>query len=119
MLAKPGPLPTGPGWSYEVKWDGFRALVSTADGLKVRSRRGWNMTGALPELRGLPEGSSSTANSSHSTAQAIRTSHFSRRASSTVRGCLYRMSLHTRGAVWKQAFSLRCRRLGGFVAGVG
>ena len=52
MLAKPGPLPTGPGWSYEVKWDGFRALVSTVDGLKVRSRRGWNMTEALPELRG-------------------------------------------------------------------
>ena len=56
MLAKPGPLPTGPGWSYEVKWDGFRALVSTVDGLKVRSRRGWNMTEALPELRALPEG---------------------------------------------------------------
>jgi bifunctional non-homologous end joining protein LigD len=53
MLAKPGPLPSGPGWSYEVKWDGFRALVSTVDGLKVRSRRGWNMTEALPELRGL------------------------------------------------------------------
>jgi peptidyl-dipeptidase Dcp len=30
--------------------------VSTVDGLKVRSRRGWNMTEALPELRGLPEG---------------------------------------------------------------
>jgi bifunctional non-homologous end joining protein LigD len=29
MLAKPGPMPTGPSWSYEVKWDGFRALVST------------------------------------------------------------------------------------------
>jgi bifunctional non-homologous end joining protein LigD len=56
MLAKPGPLPTGAGWSYEVKWDGFRALVSTVEGLKVRSRRGWNMTEALPELRGLPEG---------------------------------------------------------------
>jgi bifunctional non-homologous end joining protein LigD len=56
MLAKPGPLPSGPGWSYEVKWDGFRALVSTVDGLKVRSRRGWNMTEALPELRGLPAG---------------------------------------------------------------
>ena len=56
MLAKAGPLPTGPGWSYEVKWDGFRALVSTVDGLKVRSRRGWNMTEALPELRRMPEG---------------------------------------------------------------
>jgi hypothetical protein len=24
-----------------VKWDGFRALVSTEDGLVARSRRGW------------------------------------------------------------------------------
>ena len=53
MLAKPGPMPTGPGWSYEVKWDSFLALVSTIDGLHVRSRRGWNMTEALPELRAL------------------------------------------------------------------
>ena len=30
--------------------------VSTEDGLRVRSRRGWNMTPALPELRGLPTG---------------------------------------------------------------
>ena len=57
MLAKPGPMPTGPGWSYEVKWDGFRAHSSPPfDGLQVRSRRGWNMTEALPELRALPEG---------------------------------------------------------------
>jgi bifunctional non-homologous end joining protein LigD len=56
MLAKPGSIPTGPGWSYEGKWDGFRALVSTIDGLQVRSRRGWNMTEALPELHALPEG---------------------------------------------------------------
>jgi ATP-dependent DNA ligase len=28
MLAKPQPaIPTGPGWRYEPKWDGFRALV--------------------------------------------------------------------------------------------
>jgi bifunctional non-homologous end joining protein LigD len=38
------------------KWDGFRAIVSTDDGLRVRSRRGWNMTGLLPELEALPEG---------------------------------------------------------------
>jgi bifunctional non-homologous end joining protein LigD len=31
-------------------------MVSTVDGLKVRSRRGWNMTEALPELQGLPKG---------------------------------------------------------------
>jgi bifunctional non-homologous end joining protein LigD len=56
MLSRPGPLPSGSGWSFELKWDGFRALVSTEDGLRVRSRRGWNMTELLPELRGLPAG---------------------------------------------------------------
>jgi bifunctional non-homologous end joining protein LigD len=67
MLAKTGPLPAGPGWSHEVKWDGFRALVSTVDGLKVRSRRGWNMTEALPELRACLTGWCSTVSSSRST----------------------------------------------------
>lgn len=56
MLSHPGPLPLGPGWSLELKWDGFRAIVSTEDGLSVRSRRGWNMTEVLPELRALPTG---------------------------------------------------------------
>jgi len=49
-------LPAGPGWSFELKWDGFRAIVSTEDGLQVRSRRGWDMTPVLPELRALPRG---------------------------------------------------------------
>ena len=40
MLASPRALPTSGGWSFEVKWDGFRAIVSTEDGLRVRSRRG-------------------------------------------------------------------------------
>ena len=56
MLSRPGPLPSGSGWSYEVKWDGFRAVVSTQDGLRVRSRRGWDMTHAVPELAELPAG---------------------------------------------------------------
>jgi bifunctional non-homologous end joining protein LigD len=56
MLSRPGPLPFGSEWSFELKWDGFRAIVSTEDGLYVRSRRGWNMTTVLPELRGLPAG---------------------------------------------------------------
>jgi bifunctional non-homologous end joining protein LigD len=56
MLCRPGPIPTGRGWTFEVKWDGFRAIVSTVDGLRVRSRRGWNMTQQLPELRYLPRG---------------------------------------------------------------
>jgi bifunctional non-homologous end joining protein LigD len=56
MVCHPGPVPSGQGWSYELKWDGFRAIVSTEDGLRVRGRRGWNMTPVLPELRTLPTG---------------------------------------------------------------
>ena len=56
MLSRPGPLPSGSGWSFEVKWDGFRAIVSTEDGLRVRSRRGWDMTALLPELAALTPG---------------------------------------------------------------
>jgi bifunctional non-homologous end joining protein LigD len=45
MLAKSGKLPTRGDWSFEVNWDGFRAIVSTDEGpLRVRRRRGWNMT---------------------------------------------------------------------------
>jgi len=36
--------------------DGFRAIVSTEDGLRVRSRRGWNMSERVPELSTLPKG---------------------------------------------------------------
>ena len=55
MLARPDRLPRGD-YGYEVKWDGFRALVSTERGLEVRSRRGWEMGERLPELAALPDG---------------------------------------------------------------
>lgn len=54
MLAKPGLLATGRGWSFEPKWDGFRAIVRTGDEYTVRSRRGWLMTELLPEFASLP-----------------------------------------------------------------
>ena len=56
MLSRPGPLPEHGNWSFEVEWDGFRALVRTHGGLHVSSRRGWNMTSLLPELEELPSG---------------------------------------------------------------
>jgi bifunctional non-homologous end joining protein LigD len=56
MLSRPGPLPSGPGWSFELKWDGFRAIASTVDGFRIRSRSGWDMTEVLPEMRALPKG---------------------------------------------------------------
>ena len=55
MLARPDRLPRGD-YGYEVKWDGFRAIVSTERGLEVRSRRAWEMSERLPELSALPDG---------------------------------------------------------------
>src|SRR3954468_2760513 len=56
MLARGGTLPSRGRWAYEVKWDGFRAIVRTGDDYRVRSRRGWDMTALVPELRALPVG---------------------------------------------------------------
>ena len=54
MLARSGRLPSSGTWAYEVKWDGFRAIVSTEGELRVRSRRGWNMTEHVGFLEQLP-----------------------------------------------------------------
>jgi bifunctional non-homologous end joining protein LigD len=55
MLARSGPIPIRGNWVFEFKWDGFRAIVSTeGQPLRVRSRRGWDMTLLVPELSALP-----------------------------------------------------------------
>ena len=56
MLLRPGQIPTAAGWAFEIKFDGFRAIMSTAKGLQVRSRRAWNMTDRVPELAKIPRG---------------------------------------------------------------
>jgi ATP-dependent DNA ligase len=38
MLLRSGQIPTGQGWVFELKYDGFRAMVSIEKGLQVRSR---------------------------------------------------------------------------------
>jgi len=48
MVARSGPLPSRGRWAYEVKWDGFRALVRSGDEYRVRLRRGCDMTGLVP-----------------------------------------------------------------------
>jgi ATP-dependent DNA ligase len=53
MLARSGRLPTSGDYAYEVKWDGFRAIVSTEGPLRVRSRRGWDMTPHVGFLGGV------------------------------------------------------------------
>ena len=44
-------LPTGPGWSYEPKWDGFRCLVFRAgDEVDLRSRNDRPLARYFPEV---------------------------------------------------------------------
>jgi bifunctional non-homologous end joining protein LigD len=54
MLARSGRMPASGDYAYEVKWDGFRAIVSTEGTLRVRSRRGWDMTPYVGFLAELP-----------------------------------------------------------------
>jgi len=54
MLATPWSTPfSDPGWLFEVKWDGVRAILHW-DGISVtvRSRHGRDMTAGYPELSG-------------------------------------------------------------------
>jgi bifunctional non-homologous end joining protein LigD len=47
-------VPTGPGWAFEAKWDGIRALVLVRDGtLRITSRLGNDLSDRYPELSGL------------------------------------------------------------------
>jgi bifunctional non-homologous end joining protein LigD len=56
MATLAGELPTGFGWSYELKWDGVRVLADIRDGTVVlTSRRGNDVTVSYPELAGLAE----------------------------------------------------------------
>jgi bifunctional non-homologous end joining protein LigD len=56
MLVTSGTLPPdSEKWSYEVKWDGFRALIEAGpSGIKIWSRNGHDMTSRYPELQGFP-----------------------------------------------------------------
>ncbi len=43
-----------PGWAFELKWDGYRALaLVTSDATELRSRTGRDLTGAYAELADL------------------------------------------------------------------
>jgi bifunctional non-homologous end joining protein LigD len=53
MLASPGPLPVGPGWAFEFKWDGVRALAVVTEGkTRLYARSGVEITIAYPDLAG-------------------------------------------------------------------
>jgi bifunctional non-homologous end joining protein LigD len=55
MLARPGTLPSPErGWSFEIKWDGVRAIAYAQPGrLRLESRNLNDITDAYPEVRGL------------------------------------------------------------------
>jgi ATP-dependent DNA ligase len=45
-------LPSGDGWAYEPKWDGFRSIVFVdGDAVELQSRNGRDLTRYFPELR--------------------------------------------------------------------
>ncbi len=55
MLAAAGSLPVGPGWAFEFKYDGVRAVSYVdAAGVQVFSRNRNDVTASYPELRELP-----------------------------------------------------------------
>lgn len=49
MLAVHADVPPGPGWSYEVKWDGHRALARVVGG--VVAFAAWTTDGLLRQAR--------------------------------------------------------------------
>lgn len=54
MLAVTASQPfSDPRWRYEVKWDGWRTVVSVTEDLRVWSRRGTDLLSRYPALRGL------------------------------------------------------------------
>ena len=57
MLARPGDIPHEESkWSFEVKWDGVRALAYSQPGrFRMESRNLNDITAAYPEVRGLME----------------------------------------------------------------
>src|SRR5262245_5992949 len=54
MLATPGPVPPGPGWAFEVKFDGVRAIGDLRRGrLRLVSRNDRDISSTYPEVADL------------------------------------------------------------------
>jgi bifunctional non-homologous end joining protein LigD len=55
LLSSATTVPVGPGWSFELKWDGYRAIATIrGDRLELRSRNGTLMTRWFEPLADLP-----------------------------------------------------------------
>src|SRR5947208_5540573 len=53
LLRSARELPSGDGWAFEPKWDGFRCLARLGEGTRLLSRRGRDVLPHVPELSGL------------------------------------------------------------------
>jgi len=54
MMAALGPMPSGPDWSYEMKWDGIRVIAEVDEGVcRLWSRNSRDVSAGYPELLGL------------------------------------------------------------------
>ncbi len=54
MMAALGAMPSGAGWSYEMKWDGIRVIAEVDDsGCRLWSRNSRDVSAGYPELVGL------------------------------------------------------------------
>lgn len=50
LLCERKTIPRGPGWHFEIKYDGYRLLATTGDVPRLKSRNGANATTWFPEL---------------------------------------------------------------------
>ncbi len=50
LLHRADRLPSGEGWAFEPKWDGFRCLAHLAEHTTLLSRRGMDLAPGAPEL---------------------------------------------------------------------
>ncbi len=56
-----GDVPSGPGWLFEVKWDGYRTLAYVRDGeVELKSRKGNDLSGRFASVRKAVEASVKT-----------------------------------------------------------
>ncbi|MFI6830697.1 non-homologous end-joining DNA ligase [Kribbella sp. NPDC050241] len=56
MMASLGEMPSGAGWSYELKWDGIRVIAEVDDGVcRLWSRNSRDVSAGYPELIGLAD----------------------------------------------------------------
>src|SRR5438034_7771806 len=56
LLCRGWELPSGEGWAFEPKWDGFRCLAHLGSDTRLVSRRGTDLTPCAPELGRLHQG---------------------------------------------------------------